>query len=318
MVLELEMVYLLIVVILALLALKGFLGKKTSFWVQGNADAFLLNLLRMGMCAFIGLALVFFEGARLSLAIEPTMIAICALSGISNVAFLIGWILAIKKNAMVTVDVSLTLGSLIPAILCALLFAEPISIPKMAGFALIIISTVILAGYSKSTLGKGSLSGAIFLAVASVGDGMMGFAQQLFRHYYSEGGSLYDGVVYPKSVFHFYTYLFAGLCLAVLYSGYRMICKSGDISKEHINLVKPKALAVILVMALCMFISSYLQTVVSNDYGMPSQVLYPIIKGGCLITVNITAMLFFGEKITKRSVIGSLVALAGIIAMNVL
>ena len=29
-------------------------------------------------------------------------------------------------------------------------------------------------------------------------------------------------------------------------------------------------------------------------------------------------MLFFGEKITKRSVIGSFVALAGIIAMNVL
>jgi multidrug transporter EmrE-like cation transporter len=47
-------------------------------------------------------------------------------------------------------------------------------------------------------------------------------------------------------------------------------------------------------------------------------VLYPLLKGGCLVTVNIVAMLFFGEKITKRSVLGTTVALAGVVVMNVL
>ena len=71
-------------------------------------------------------------------------------------------------------------------------------------------------------------------------------------------------------------------------------------------------------MAICLFAANYFQTVATNDYGMSSQMLYPIIKGGCLITVNFTAALCFGEKLTLRCVLGSLVALAGIISMSVL
>ena len=42
------------------------------------------------------------------------------------------------------------------------------------------------------------------------------------------------------------------------------------------------------------------------------------IKGGCIITVNFTAMIFFKEKMTWRSIVGSLVALVGVIVMNIL
>ena len=81
---------------------------------------------------------------------------------------------------------------------------------------------------------------------------------------------------------------------------------------------KEKLLLHIAIMAVCLFAASYLQTAATSDYGMPSQVLYPVIKGGCLITVNITAMLFFGEKPNKRSILGSCITLLGIIALNVL
>jgi multidrug transporter EmrE-like cation transporter len=73
----------------------------------------------------------------------------------------------------------------------------------------------------------------------------------------------------------------------------------------------------IVIMAVSMFAATYFQTVATGDYGMSSQVLYPLIKGGCLITVNIVAMLFFGEKATKRSIWGSTVALVGVVVMNV-
>ena len=174
----------------------------------------------------------------------------------------------------------------------------------------------------KVTLGKKHIiiiASAILLVIAAVGDGMMGFAQQLFRHYYTEGGSKYTGISYPKSVFHFYTYVFAAICFSILLSIYFLTTKKEERNEESLKkIASPVGLCVILVMAVCMFVSSYLQTVASNDFGMPSQVLYPILKGGCLITVNITAMLFFGEKITRRSIIGSLIALVGIVAMNVL
>ena len=80
----------------------------------------------------------------------------------------------------------------------------------------------------------------------------------------------------------------------------------------------PSVLLIIFVMAVCLFASNYLQTVATNDYGIPSQVLYPMIKGGCLVTVNFTAMLFFGERITRRSAMGSLIALIGIVCMSIL
>ena len=74
----------------------------------------------------------------------------------------------------------------------------------------------------------------------------------------------------------------------------------------------------IAIMAICLFAANYFQTVATGDYGMSSQMLYPIIKGGCLITVNFTAMLCFGEKMTRRTVAGSLVALCGIVSMSIL
>ncbi len=300
------------------LTVKGYCGKRTSCFVKNTGDSFLFNLLRMLFCILIGAAFVFAENVQGDLAIENKMLWICVLSGVSNAAFLAGWLLAIQKNAMVSVDVSLTLGSLIPSILCAILFAEPISGLKMLGFGLILIATVILAGHSQKTVG-GGLIGALLLVFAGVGDGMSGFAQQLYKQYYTEVGTQTHGVFYPKTVFHFYTYIFAAIALLVLLIGYRLLAKRSTTEEKPSPIkIPPRAVLHIFIMAVCLFAANYLQTMATNDFGMSSQVLYPVIKGGCLITVNFTAMLFFGEKITLRSICGSLVALCGIVSMSIL
>ena len=101
--------------------------------------------------------------------------------------------------------------------------------------------------------------------------------------------------------------------------GYRLLTKrSTREEKPSAHKISSRVILHIFIMAVCLFAANYLQTVVTNDFGMSSQILYPIIKGGCLITVNFTAMLFFGEKITIRSVCGSLVALCGIVSMSLL
>ena len=74
----------------------------------------------------------------------------------------------------------------------------------------------------------------------------------------------------------------------------------------------------IAVMAVCLFAASYCQTAATGDFGMPAQILYPITKGGCLITVSLYSALCFGERITARTVLGSAVALGGIVIMNVI
>jgi len=69
-------------------------------------------------------------------------------------------------------------------------------------------------------------------------------------------------------------------------------------------------------MAASLFVSGYLQTAATASYGIPSQVLYPILRGGCLILATVMGMLFFDEQPTRRSILGSLVAMVGILIMS--
>ena len=248
------------------------------------------------------------------------MLGICLLAGLSNALFLVAWLTAIQKNTMVSMDVGMTMGSLLPAVLCACLFGEAIAPAKLLGFALILAATAILAGRSKKAE-KGSLLGILLLILATVGDGMTGAVQQLYRQYYSESGDFTHGVIYPKTVYHFYTYVFSALILIIVWIVFRLLTKKRDEAEEDPRLlpkIPVKVVGYIFIMAVCMFTANYLQTVATNNFGMSSQVLYPILKGGCLITVNFVAAIFFGERVTVRTVLGSATALGGMILMNVL
>ncbi|MBO5269245.1 MAG: hypothetical protein J6B77_00560 [Clostridia bacterium] len=316
------MAYLFAIAAITFGTIKGYCGKKTSTCMRDTGDAFLFNLTRMLLCILIGLVPLAFDNAWGSLAPDLGMLGICFLAGLANMSFLVCWILAIRKNTMVTVDVTLTVGSIIPAVLCAILFHEAILWQKMVGFALIILASLILSGYNKSAKGNPGFSGIVFLLLAAVGEGMVSFSQQLYKQYYSGAEGSLGTTAYPMSVYHFYTYVFSGTMLLAFFVIYQLVCykkapadakpRLGDVL---ISIKRP--FWYIVVMAICLFAANYCQTIATSTYGMPSQILYPLLKAGCLITVNIVAMVFFGEKITKRSVLGSLVAIGGIVVMNV-
>ncbi len=318
------MAYLLLVIALLCLSVKGYCGKKTSTDLRQSTDPMLFNLLRMIFCVVIGLVLILIEGAGDQLAIESGMLWITLGAGVANVAFLIGWILAVRRIPLVTMDVSLTIGSLLPAVLCLILFDEAISLPKMIGFALILAATVILSGYGRSAGRRCGFLGVVLAVIATLGEGLSSFCQQLYKQYYTVDGSRAHGVYYSNAVFQLYTYVFAGSILLLLFIGAAAYQYSRQEKVPKTQYVKglfsscKHPLPYIVVMAICLFAGNYLQTAATTVYGMPSQVLYPVIKGGCLVTVNLTAMLFFNEKPTWRSIIGSLVALGGSVLMSVL
>jgi len=318
------MLFLVLFGALVCLTVKGYAGKKVSCNVKDAKDPYVFNLLRMVFCIVIGLGFVFAENAQDFLLPEVKMIAICFLSGISNAAFLVFWMLAVRKNSMVSIDVGLTLGSLIPSILCLILFGEEFSIAKMIGFALILLATFILASSSSGKTEK-SVGGIILLVLAAIGDGMSGFSQQLYKHFYTSDGMKVGDVLYPKTIFHLYTYIFTALVLLLVLVGYSVMArknkKSNTVSEENCPSERALSLNIVMhifIMAVCLFAANYLQTVATTDYKMPSQMMYPIIKAGTLATVTVVAMVFFGEKITKRSIIGSLVAISGIVIMSIL
>lgn len=315
------MLYIVLFCALFCLTVKGYSGKKVSCNVKTNDNAFLFNLLRMAFCIVIGLGFVFFEGTQNLLLPEWKMIAICVLAGASNSAFLVCWMLAVRKNSMVLVDVALTLGSLLPSILCLVLFDEPFALSKMIGFAVILLATLVLSGENKDKTKK-TAAGMILLVLAALGDGLSGFSQQLYKHFYTEGGILAGDTVYPKTIYHLYTYVFSAVVIGAILIGYRISAykkakPNGDVENQKERALSVRVTVHIFVMAVCLFLANYLQTVATADYRMSSQLMYPIIRGGTLVTVNIVAAMFFGEKMTARKITGSLVAILGIIVMSV-
>lgn len=308
------MEYILLTIALAGLAIKGYCGKKTSLAVARIGDAFRFNAVRLVFCLVIGIVPVLAE--RASLAIDGRMAVVCLLAGVTNAGFLVCWVLAVRKIAMVTVDVALTLGSLLPAVLCLILFGEPISYGSLGGFALILLAALILAGYSRVQKGGFSLAAALLMVGAAVCDGLTAFCQQLYRQYCADGGAYADGATYSASVYNFYIYLFALITLLLVLAVWHFVGRE-ERSREAAVRLK-KATPYIFVMALCLFAVTYAQTLATTMYGMPAQVLYPALKGGCLVIVNFTGMIFFGEKMTRRSLVGSIIALAGMIMVNVL
>ena len=311
------MAYLCTVVTLIALAVKGFCGKKVSTCAKSGGHALLFNLIRILFCVPIAFLVLLFAGAGDRLAPDFGLVAISLLAGAANAAFLAFWMLAVQKNTMVAVDVTLTMGSLLPAILCAILFGEELSLPRMLGFAFILLAAFILAGGGKKNKQKKSLLGILLVVLAAVGDGMIGFSQQLFKQYYTEGGTRFTGKAYPAEIYHFYTYLFAGLFLLLGYLALLAFAKKKTTPAASSPVRWGVVLGNVAVMAACLFLANYTQTAASAVYGMPSQILYPVVKGGTLILVNVTA-LFFGERITRRTLLGTAVALGGILLMNLL
>lgn len=318
------MEYLFLVIVLILWSAKGVFGKKVGTEMHDTGDAFLFNLARMIFCLIIGFIIVLIGGEISYVAIDGGMLLICIFSGLVNALMLVSWILAVRKTAMVTLDVTTTIGSILPAILCFIFFNEAIYWQKALGFVLVVIAAIILAGYKTKNSSNRGFIDILFVILTMVSDGLISFAQQLCKQFYAEGG-MYATTTYPKSVFHFYTYVFAVLGLLLVFVGYKIwqykhekqiqpINKPEFIKNSVSSLIKP--LPLIAIMAVCMFGANYLQTVITNDYHMSSQLLYPMVRGGCLVIVNFTGMIFFGEKITLRSAIGTAIAIGGIVVMN--
>ena len=343
--------YLFLIITLILFSVKGFCGKKTSTDIVLPTDPLLFNFLRMLLCILIGFFMILLDRARPQMGVDPRLLLITFFAGAANVAFLVGWILAVRRIPLVTMDVALTIGSLLPAVLCLILFDEEISVPKMIGFGLILVATVVLSGYGGSTGKRAGFLGAALAVIATLGEGLSSFCQQLYKQYFTEGGSRFVGVAYANSVYQFYTYVFVAVLLLLIFVGVaaygrkkECACdgdqrpdgggktsdaqygKSPDGCGKTSNAQYVKRLLAsckrpfpyIVIMAICLFGGNYLQTAATVTYGMSPQVLYPVIKGGCLVTVTITAMLFFNEKPTRRSIIGSAIALSGSVLMSVL
>ena len=90
--------YLFLAISLLAGAAKGYCGKKMGSFAVNVQSAVLLNLLRMSLCVVFGILLVFGYNHTGYLTLNPKAIIISALSGVSTAAFVITWLLSVRKS----------------------------------------------------------------------------------------------------------------------------------------------------------------------------------------------------------------------------
>mgnify|MGYP000693587600 CR=1 FL=1 len=118
------MVYLFVILALLCLAVKGFCGKKTSIYAEKISYAFLLNLVRMLLCIVVGLIVLLIESGGRITGIDWRLALISLTGGAGTAMLVVCWVLAIRENTLVKVDVACTVASLLPAILSLIFFKE--------------------------------------------------------------------------------------------------------------------------------------------------------------------------------------------------
>ena len=291
---------------LALLAgvIKGYCGKKSGGTLVLASDAMLVNTVRMLACIIIGVALIALGNDWSSLSLDPTVIWISALSGVCTSLFVVSWLLAIRTGAFMMVDVFLLMGVLIPLVVCAIFFDEPIIPIQWIGIAVLIVAGYVMCSYNAKLKGKMTLKAFLMLLLCAASYGCTDLSQKLFVNL---------SPVSDNSVFQFYTYIFAALTLVICSLVFRSHEKKTNELRSPIAVVKPIAIYV-GVMAICLYANSYFKTAAATY--LDAAQIYPLSQGGALVLAMIMAAIFFKEKITIRSIIGVVLCAVALLMIN--
>ena len=284
---------------------KGFCGKRISAYTSEFRSAAFSNLIRMLFCIVIGFFFLLFDGGVEQLIPSTAFLFVSALSGVTTALFVIFWLFAIRRGAYVLVDVFLTLGTLLSAVLSIIFYGAEFSVFDGIGFAILILAALFLCSYSYQ-IKKGGMNivAVILLFVCAAANGISDFAKEIFNRELGEA--------YTASAFNFYTFVFAALVLLIVF----ILSAKTETADNNIRILGKRGLPYIAMMSVGLFLNSFFKTLASEKLDMA--LLSPLSQGAALILVTVMSAVFFGEKIKPRCAVGLVLAIVGLIIMNLL
>ncbi len=281
-------------------AVKGYCGKRTGSLTENIQGAVLLNVIRMILCVLFGTLMTILYNDVTHLTLDPKVIMITALSGISTSLFVVSWLISVKNSAYMMLDIFLMLGSLVPMISGSIFFDEAVRMRQWIGFLVLICAVIIMCSYNNSVKIKLTARGILILFLCGVANGMADFSQKMYVKVYPE---------MPVSIFNLYTYIFAALTLIIAYfilTKKEKVCFDKNSKVQYVY---------VLIMSIALFVHSYFKT--KSAVYLDSAQLYPLNQGLALIISAFMASAFFKEKLTVKCVVGIAIAFAGLLIMNI-
>lgn len=288
-------------------AAKGFCGKKMGSSIVTSSDSMLINVFRMVLCIFIGFFLMLAQSEITHLGADVPMLLVCALSGVTSSAFVVSWLLSVKRGAYMMVEVFLLIGVLVPLVLCRIFFGEEIGPWQIVGMVILLAAVFIMCTYNTSIKGKMTIGSLLLLLLCGLSNGVADFSQKLFVKM-QPGGSV--------AAFNFYTYVFAALTLAIAYFVFRANDMKGEIKpRRPVSVIKP-VWYYVLIMAVCLFANSFFKTQAAKY--LSAVQLYPLNNGGAVMLSLFMAAVFFKERINIRCIVGICLSFGALLMINFL
>lgn len=127
-------------------AVKGYCGKSSSRYMRNGSDAVLLNLFRMLLCSVIGFLMVLQSKGTLQFQ-SAGETGVVLFSGLSSSLFVISWLLCVKEDAYILIDVFLLIGTVVPIFVCSILFREPVRLNQIIAIGILLAAIYLLCGY---------------------------------------------------------------------------------------------------------------------------------------------------------------------------
>ena len=285
--------------------IKSFCGKKISGKTPSLKNAILTNFVRMLFCILFGFLFVVLIDGVSALKMDEGAIWLALGGSVATCVFLVSWLLAMRKNAYMTVEAFVLSSMLVPVLLKLIFYGEQVGVFQWIGLAILLLAVWFMSIYNNQTKEKLTLLGLILLLAVCFSNGLNSFTQNIFKQEFASVSA---------AAFNFYVYVFSAVLLGVTY-----LCLKSPADKEEGNkepLFDKAKLLYVAVMAICLFCNSYFVTL-ANGY-LPAVKLNPLLNVLAVLVTSVISVAYFKEKLKTVSVIGISLMVIGVIFINVL
>ena len=286
--------------------IKAFCGKKISGKTPTLKNAVLTNFVRMLFCVGFGFILLVIVDGVAALKMDGEAILLALGGSVATCVFLVSWLLAMRKNAYMTVEAFVLASMLVPVLLKLFFYGEGVGVFQWIGLAILLFSVLLMSIYNNQTKGKLTALGLVLLLTVCLANGVNSFTQNIFKQEFS---------ALSAAAFNFYVYVFSTVILGGVYLCLKEPSKQEENTEKEPLFDKIKFLY-IAVMAVFLFCNSYFITL-ANGYLSAVQ-LNPLFNVSSLLVGLFLSVVFFKEKLKTVSVIGISLMIVGVIFINVL
>ena len=286
-------------IILLMKFVQKLYNKKTSVMIKGAVQYLGYGAYRYILSGAMALALMLIAGGSGDIGLMS--FAISALGALARTISICCSLEAMKSGAIILVSLASSAGLLLPCIFGIFMFDEPMSAWQFIGIGLLLVSAYLLVGYSKKLTGSFTKKTVLLLLGGMLSNGLIMIAQKMFSKYLPD---------VSVSVFSFLSFGLAGLAMLILLLP-RLINKEG---REKFASLPAAAWGYGAILSVALLIINQLATLAGRV--IPSAIMFPINDGGGTIIAALTASIFFGEKLTMRSVAGLALGIVSLIIIN--